>query len=80
MIRGYRKRSLLTHQLIAECVYAATFAMRDSKGKTVVDMFPQLFEDDNIAANPPLSDEEVKELQAEMDAINARILKNEAQP
>ena len=54
--------------------------MRDSKGKTVVDMFPQLFEDDNIASNPPLSDEEVKELQAEMDAINARILKNEAQP
>lgn len=54
--------------------------MRDSKGKTVVDMFPQLFEDDNIAANQPLSDEEVKELQAEMDAINARILKNEAQP
>lgn len=70
IIRGYRQRDRLKHQMMAECVYAATYAMRDPKGKTVVDMFPMLFEDDGDE-EPPISAEDVAELQAEMDAINA---------
>lgn len=46
IIIGYRRRGLLRNQLIAECTYAAMFAMRDSKGKSVKDIFPFLFEDD----------------------------------
>ena len=46
IIRGYRRRNRLTHQLIAECVYAVTFSMRDPKGKTVKDMFPILFKEE----------------------------------
>lgn len=69
IIRGYRQRDRLKHQLIAECVYAAMFAMRDPKGQTVTDMFPMLFEDDDD--EPPISEEDVAEFQAEMDAINA---------
>ena len=31
---------------MAECTYAAMYAMRDPKGKTVKDLFPLFFEDD----------------------------------
>ena len=72
IIRGYRRRDLLKHQLMAECVYAATYAMRDSKGKTVSDMFPMLFEFDDDDDEPPLTKEDVAELQAEMDALNSQ--------
>ena len=72
IIRGYRRRDLLKYQLMAECVYAATFAMRDPKGKRVSDMFPALFDDDDDdeQAEPPISDDEVSELQELMSAIN----------
>lgn len=57
---------------MAECVYAAIYAMRNPKGKTVADMFPMLFEDDEDSENEPqITDDEVAMLQAEMAAMNA---------
>ena len=70
IIRGYRQRDRLKHQLIAECTYAAMFAMRDPKGKTVEDLFPMLFEEDDYEL-PEISDEEVSDLQADIAAYNA---------
>lgn len=59
IIKGYRKRDRLTHQLIAEAVFAAMHTMRDSKGKTVKDFFPILFEDDDDREPAePLSEED----------------------
>jgi hypothetical protein len=80
IIRGYRKRDRLTHQLIAEAVFAAMHTMRDSKGKTVKDFFPMLFEDpdDNDREPADISDEEIQQLQAEMDAWNMANHKQEA--
>ena len=83
IVMGYRKRDRLKHQLMAECTYAAIYAMRDPKGKTVADMFPQIFEDDDIPNDPPMTYEEAEELQAEMDAFNAMQQQNyqgETQP
>ena len=70
IIRGYRQRDRLKHQLLAECVYAAIHVMRDPKGKRVEDIFPMLFDDDDD--EPPLTKEDVAELLAEMDAINSQ--------
>jgi len=70
IIRGYRHRDRLKHQLMAECVYAATYAMRDPNGKTVEDMFPMLFDDDD---EPPISEDDVADMQAMMKAHNNRI-------
>ena len=67
---GYRRRDRLKHQMMAECVYAAMFAMRDPKGKTVSDLFPSIFDDDEDQ-EPPITDDEIEMLQAEMDAYNA---------
>ena len=59
-------------QLLAENVYASTFAFRGSEGKTVKDMFPGLFDDDKDM-EPAITQEEQDELQALMDAENARL-------
>jgi hypothetical protein len=59
-------------QLLAENVYASTFAFRGSDGKTVKDMFPSLFEEDRDMETG-ITQEEQDELQALMAAENARL-------
>ena len=44
--------------------------MRDAKGKTVADMFPSLFEDDDDDYESPITDDEAAQLQANMRAMN----------
>ena len=73
IVRGYRRRDRLKHQLMAECAYAAIFAMRDPKGKTARDLFPALFEDDDDNDEPVmLSDDDIAELQADIVAWNEK--------
>jgi len=75
---GYRNRDRLKHQLMAECVYAAIFSMRDPKGKTVSDLFPQIFDDeDDIDDEPPISDEDAEDLQALMAHMNQEMRKGD---
>ena len=71
IIRGYRQRDTLKHQLLAECAYASIFAMRDPKGKTVADMFPMLFDFDDEDDEPPITEEDEADLQQLMGTINA---------
>ena len=73
ILRGYRRRDRLKHQLMAECAYAAIFAMRDPKGKTARDLFPVLFEDDDEKEPVMLSDDDIAELQADMAAWNEQV-------
>jgi hypothetical protein len=71
IVLGYRKRDRLKHQLMAECAFAAIYAMRDPKGKTVADIFPQLFEnDEDYDDEPPITDEDAADLQALMARMN----------
>lgn len=72
ILRGYRKRGKIFMQLLAENVYASTFAFRGSDGKTVKDMFPSLFEDDRDMG-PGITEEEQNELLELMAAENARL-------
>ena len=75
IIRGYRRRDWLKHQLMAECVYAAIHVMRDPQGKTVADMFPMLFEYDEDD-EPPLTKEDVDDLLADINAYNSQADEN----
>jgi hypothetical protein len=64
---------------MAECAYAAIYAMRDPKGKTVADMFPQIFEnDEDYDDEPPITEDEAAELQALMASMNVQ--QSEIQP
>jgi hypothetical protein len=65
---------------MAECAYSAIFAMRDPKGKTASDIFPSIFEDDENDTDTDMTDEEIAENIAIMDAINAENEKSETQP
>lgn len=72
ILRGYRKRGKIFMQLLAENVYASTFAFRGNEGKTVKNMFPSLFEDDRDM-EPGITEEEKNELLELMAAENARL-------
>lgn len=72
ILRGYRKRGKIFMQLLAENVYASTFAFRGNEGKTVKNMFPILFEDDRDM-EPGITEEEQNELLELMAAENARL-------
>lgn len=71
IIRGYRRRDTLKHQLLAECAYATIYAMRDPKGKTVADIFPMLFDEDDDD-EPPVTEEYVNNSLQFMADINAQ--------
>ena len=75
IIRGYRKRGKIFMQLLAENVYASTFAMRSAEGKKVEDMFPGIFDDDDDEVEPPMTDDEKQELLDLMAAENERLSK-----
>lgn len=55
--------------MMAECTFAALFAMRDPNGKTAADLFPQLFNDDEEEPEP-LSEEEQNDLMDIIRAVN----------
>ena len=79
IIRGYRRRDLLKHQLMAECVYAAIHVMRDPQGKTVADMFPMLFDFDDDDDEPPLTKQDVDDLLADINAYNSKTEEKETE-
>jgi hypothetical protein len=70
IISGYRKRDRFTQQLLAEIFEAAKYAnpYRKHDGKSVRDLFPQIFEDDE--EETMLTADDISELQADMDAWN----------
>ena len=73
-MRGYRKRHHFLYQLIAEDIFASTYAFRGSEGNTPRKMFPMIFEDDDdYEMEPAITEEEQDELQALMAAENARL-------
>lgn len=80
ILRGYRKRHHFLYQLIAEDVFASTYAFRGSEGNTPQKMFPMLFDDDdNYEMEPAITQEEQDELQALMAAENARLKKADSE-
>lgn len=78
--RGYRKRGKIFMQLLAENVYASTYALRSAEGKKVQDMFPSIFDDDDDEVEPPMTEDEKQELLDLMAAENERLAKINSKP
>lgn len=57
--------------MMAECTFAALFAMRDPNGKTAADLFPQLFNDDEEEPEP-ISEEEQNDLLGVISSVNMK--------
>ena len=63
IIKGYRRRDWLKLQLMAECTYAAMYAIRDPKGMTPQKMFPELFKVEDEPEAPTITEQEAQDLQ-----------------
>lgn len=50
---------------MAECAYAAIYAMRDPKGKSVADVFPSIFADEEEDADNTYDESEITEEEAD---------------
>lgn len=80
IIRGYRRRGKIFMQLLAENIYASTFAIRSAEGKKVQDMFPSIFDDDDEEVEPQITKEEKQELLDLIAAENKRLAKIKSNP
>ena len=49
--------------MMAECVYAAMYAMRDPKGMTPQKMFPELFKVEDEPESPTITEQDAQDLQ-----------------
>ena len=49
--------------MMAECTYAAMYAMRDPKGMTPQKMFPELFKVEDEPEAPTITEQDAKDLQ-----------------
>ena len=71
IIRGYRRRNVLQYQLQRMQVFASTFCMGGNKeGKEPQQLWPLYFDKSIDNSKPPISEEEIEDLQAEMEALN----------
>lgn len=76
IIRGYRRRNVLHHQLQRINAWASMYCMGNPKHKSPQDILHLYFDDemeDDEEEIPGLTPEECAELQAEMDAINTAV-------
>ena len=82
IVRGYRKRNVLTYQLLRLNAYHSLFACRKNEGnKLPHDLWPLYFDHyKQQEESPKISEDEIAELQAEMDAINKAAKEHHQQP
>lgn len=72
IINGYRRRNGLMIQLQRLTAYMACFSMRDAKGKTPPEWLPlPIDEDDDTNDGRPIGEDEQKELEDMLRAMNA---------
>ena len=77
IMRGYYRSKALQYQLQRLTAYGAFFSQRDTKGTTPQQFIP-LYVDEYINNDaPPLTEDEVDELTAELEALNANIRNEE---
>ena len=70
IVRGYERRNILNYQLLRLTAYSSFFSMRDNKeGLSPQEWMPMYFDKFGQPENPPVSDEEIEELQAMMRSM-----------
>ena len=76
-MKGYQRRHVLMYQLQRMQVWASMFCLGNPDRKTPTDIFHLYFDDWDKEPNQPISDDEIREMQAEMAAINRRVMRKE---
>ena len=72
IIKGYQRRNVLMYQLQRMQVWASMFCMGNPDKKTPTDIFHLYFDDWDKEPDQPISDDEIRQMQEEMAAINRK--------
>ena len=70
ILKGYQRRHILTYQLQRMQVWASMFCMGNPEKKTPSDILHLYFDDFDKESDQPISDDEIRQMQEEMAAIN----------
>ena len=70
-MKGYQRRHVLMYQLQRMQVWASMFCMGNPEKKTPLDIF-HLYFDDFDKDESPISEDEIRHMQAEMTTINRK--------
>ena len=70
ILRGYQRRNILMYQLQRMQVWASMFCMGNPEKKTPSDILHLYFDDFDKESDQPISDDEIRQMQEEMAAIN----------
>lgn len=71
IMKGYQRRHVLMYQLQRMQVWASMFCMGNPEKKTPLDIF-HLYFDDFDKDESPISEDEIRHMQAEMTTINRK--------
>ena len=70
IIKGYKRRNILQYQLQRMQMWASLFCMGNPEKKSPTDIFRLYFDDFDKESGQPISDDEIREMQDMMAAIN----------
>ena len=70
ILKGYQRRHILMYQLQRMQVWASMFCMGNPEKKTPSDILHLYFDDFDKESDKPISDDEIRQMQEEMAAIN----------
>ena len=70
ILKGYQRRHILMYQLQRIQAWASMFCMGNPEKKTPSDIVHLYFDDFDKESDHPISDDEIRQMQEEMAAIN----------
>ena len=73
IIRGRRQRNILKYQLMRMNIWASMFCMGNPRNVKPDELFKLYFDDDDVANDAEITDEEAQQMLEDLNAINRQL-------
>lgn len=73
IIRGRRQRNILKYQLMRMNIWASMFCMGNPRNVKPDELFKLYFDDDDVANDAGITDEEAQQMLEDLNAINKQL-------
>jgi hypothetical protein len=73
IIRGRRQRNILKYQLMRMNIWASMFCMGNPRNVKPDELFKLYFDDDDVANDAGITDEEAQQMLEDLNAINRQL-------
>lgn len=74
IIRGRRQRNILKYQLMRMNIWASMFCMGNPRNVKPDELFKLYFDDDDVANDAGITDEEAQQMLEDLNAINRQLI------